>query len=160
MSFILFLNGSQMVKVKLTAKVDGEVLVVGLASTNKRLQIESGSAQVDSNSLLSTLNAMGATGKADEVIKLPGKNSKLIVFTGLGSMQVFRNGTIVFDRRRLVASMNCGTAQVSFIWNGFVSGDAIRLYKNSNNAGAVINSPISSQDDVVGSVTIWYLGHI
>jgi leucyl aminopeptidase len=62
-----------MVKVKLTTKVDGEVLVVGLASANKRLQIESGSAQVDSNSLLSTLNAMGATGKADEVIKLPGK---------------------------------------------------------------------------------------
>ena len=76
-----------MVKVKLTTKVDGEVLVVGLASANKRLQIESGSAQVDSNSLLSTLNAMGATGKADEVIKLPGKNSKLIVFTGLGNVQ-------------------------------------------------------------------------
>jgi len=76
-----------MVKVKLTTKVDGEVLVVGLANANKRIQIESGSAQVDTNALLATLNAMGATGKADEVIKLPGKNSKLIVFTGLGNVQ-------------------------------------------------------------------------
>ena len=30
---------------------------------------------------------MGATGKADEVIKLPGKNTKLVVFTGLGDIK-------------------------------------------------------------------------
>jgi leucyl aminopeptidase len=76
-----------MAKVKLTSKVDSEILVVGLAISNKKLQIESGSSQIDSASLLATLNAMGATGKADEVIKLPGKNTKLVVFTGLGEIK-------------------------------------------------------------------------
>ena len=65
-----------MIKVKLTTKVDSDVLVVGLGSTSKKLQIESGAAQVDATSLLATLTAMGATGNADEVIKLPGKNTK------------------------------------------------------------------------------------
>ena len=51
-----------MAKVKLTSKVDSEVLVVGLAISNKKLQIESGASQIDSASLLATLNAMGATG--------------------------------------------------------------------------------------------------
>jgi leucyl aminopeptidase len=64
-----------MAKVKLTSKVDSEILVVGLAISNKKLQIESGSSQIDSASLLATLNAMGATGKADEVIKLPDRKS-------------------------------------------------------------------------------------
>ena len=76
-----------MAKVKLTSKVDSEILVVGLAISNKKLQIESGSSQIESASLLATLNAMGATGKADEVIKLPGKNTKLVVFTGLGEIK-------------------------------------------------------------------------
>ena len=76
-----------MAKIKLTAKVDSEILVVGLGLANKKLQIESGAAQLDSASLLATLNAMGATAKADEVIKLPGKATKLVVFTGLGEIK-------------------------------------------------------------------------
>jgi leucyl aminopeptidase len=73
-----------MAKLKLSSKIDSDVLVVGLGTQNKKLQIESGSAQIDGTPLLATLNAMGATGNADEVIKLPGKNTKLIIFTGLG----------------------------------------------------------------------------
>ena len=76
-----------MAKIKLTTKVDSEVLVVGLGLANKKLQIESGAAQLDSATLLATLNAMGATAKADEVIKLPGKATKLVVFTGLGEIK-------------------------------------------------------------------------
>jgi len=76
-----------MAKVKLTSKVDSDVLVVGLAISNKKLQIESGASQIDTASLLATLNAMGASGKADEVIKLPSKNTKLVVFTGLGDIK-------------------------------------------------------------------------
>jgi hypothetical protein len=49
-----------MAKIKLTAKVDSEILVVGLGLANKKLQIESGAAQLDSAALLATLNAMGA----------------------------------------------------------------------------------------------------
>jgi len=74
-----------MAKLKLTSKIDSEILVVGLSLQNKKLQIESGPAQIDSTPLLATLNAMGATANADEVIKLPGKNTKLIIFTGLGN---------------------------------------------------------------------------
>ena len=59
-----------MIKVKLTTKVDSDVLVVGLGSVKQKLQIESGSAQVEVTSLLATLTAMGATGKADEVLSL------------------------------------------------------------------------------------------
>ena len=51
-----------MVKVKLTTKVDSDVLVVGLGSVKQKLQIESGAAQVEVTSLLATLTAMGATG--------------------------------------------------------------------------------------------------
>ena len=75
-----------MAKLKLSGKIDSDVLVVGLGLVNKKLQIESGSAQLDSTPLLATLNAMGATANADEVIKLPGKNTKLVVFTGLGNL--------------------------------------------------------------------------
>ncbi len=75
-----------MVKVKLTDKLDSDVLVVGFGTLKKNLKIEAGSSQIDSASLLTTLVAMGATGKADEVIKLPGKTSKIIVFTGLGEL--------------------------------------------------------------------------
>ena len=73
-----------MVKVKLTTKVDSDILVVGLTKVNNKLQIESNGAQLESVSLLATLTAIGATAKADEVIKLPGKNTKLVILTGLG----------------------------------------------------------------------------
>jgi leucyl aminopeptidase len=74
------------VKVKLTEKLDSDILVVGFGMVNKKLKIEPGLSQVDSSALLATLNAMGATGKADEVIKVPSKSNKLIVFTGLGEL--------------------------------------------------------------------------
>ena len=75
-----------MAKLKLISKIDSDLLVVGLGQLNKKLHIESGPSQVDTTPLLATLNAMGATGNIDEVIKLPGKNTKLIVFTGVGSL--------------------------------------------------------------------------
>lgn len=68
--------------------VDGVVhegaLVIGLAKKGKKLQIESGDLLTDGASLLDALKDLGATGSADEVIKLPGTTTKLIVFTGLG----------------------------------------------------------------------------
>ncbi len=75
-----------MAKLRLTPKIDSEILVVGLGLLNKKLHIESGPAQVDTTPLLATLNSMGVTANADEIIKLPGKSSKLIVFTGLGNL--------------------------------------------------------------------------
>jgi leucyl aminopeptidase len=66
--------------------VKDDVLVVGLASKSAKgsLQIESGDLALDTKSLLQTLSDLGATGKADEVIKIPGNSTRLLVFTGLG----------------------------------------------------------------------------
>ena len=103
-----------MVKVKLTTKLDSDVLVVGLGALNKKLQIESGTAQVDSTALLSTLNAMGATGKNDEVIKLPGKSSKLIVFTGLGKIESNYNPEVLRRAAGAAARELSGNKSASF----------------------------------------------
>ncbi len=67
--------------------VKDDLLVVGLVSTNTKggISIESGDLALDSKSLLASLLEMGATGKADEVTKMPGGPARLMVFTGLGS---------------------------------------------------------------------------
>ena len=79
--------------------VKDEVLVVGLSqkggatkSSQPALQIESGNLALDSKLLLQTLRDLGATGSHDEVIKIPGSNTRLLVFTGLGeSAKKFNN---------------------------------------------------------------------
>ena len=72
--------------------VKDEILVVGLAikaakagKSASSLQIESGDIALDTKALLQTLADLGATGKADEVIKVPGTHVRLLVFTGLGN---------------------------------------------------------------------------
>ena len=70
--------------------VTGGVIVVGLSfNPNKAsaLTIESGTLTLDTRTLLAQLKELGATGKHDEIIKIPGTRTKLIVFTGLGQMQ-------------------------------------------------------------------------
>ena len=70
------------------ASIAKEILIVGLArDSQKKLRIESGSLKVAEKQLLVALEEMGATGKADEVIKLPGTTSSLLVLTGLGEAQ-------------------------------------------------------------------------
>jgi len=70
--------------------IKDEILVVGLAfktPANKgqgALVIESGDIALDSKKLLATLSDLGATGKTDEIIKIPGSATKVLVFTGLG----------------------------------------------------------------------------
>jgi leucyl aminopeptidase len=66
--------------------VKDEVLVLGLASTNSKggIAIEAGDMALDTKTILAQLVDMGATGKADEITKLPGSNVRLMVFTGLG----------------------------------------------------------------------------
>ena len=63
-----------------------DVLVVGLSAKSAKgaLQIEAGDLALDTKALLPLLNDVGATGKADEVIKIPGTTTRLIIFTGLG----------------------------------------------------------------------------
>jgi leucyl aminopeptidase len=67
-----------------------DVLVIGFSKTLKSSQgkpqfkLHSGDLKVDEAPLLEALNDLGATGSADEVIKLPGRAAKLIVLSGLG----------------------------------------------------------------------------
>jgi len=71
-------------------KVGAEILVVGFTreprakSSKPRFTIESGDMAIDKAGLLDALADMGATGAADEVIKLPASGYKLLVLTGLG----------------------------------------------------------------------------
>jgi leucyl aminopeptidase len=67
--------------------VKDEVLVLGLTHTNLKggISIESGEMAIDTKTVLAQLVDMGATGKADEVVKLPGTHVRLLVFTGLGA---------------------------------------------------------------------------
>ncbi|CAN2203570.1 PepB Leucyl aminopeptidase [Candidatus Nanopelagicaceae bacterium] len=66
--------------------VKDDLLVVGLSvkSAKGALQIEAGDLALDTKALFPLLSDMGATGKVDEVIKIPGTTTRLIVFTGLG----------------------------------------------------------------------------
>lgn len=70
--------------------IKDEILVVGLSfkTPSKKgqgaLVIESGDIALDSKKLLATLSDLGATGKTDEIIKIPGSATKVLVFTGLG----------------------------------------------------------------------------
>ena len=62
-----------------------EVLVLGfsLDKKSKKFSILSGELRVDQGPLLQALTDLGASGASDEVIKLPGSASKLILLTAL-----------------------------------------------------------------------------
>jgi leucyl aminopeptidase len=69
-----------------------DVLVIGFSSEKKgkkkrTLSIHSGTLKVDHAPLLQALEDLGATGAPDEVIKLPGSSTKLVVLTGLGEVK-------------------------------------------------------------------------
>jgi len=69
----------------LEGSVAADALVVGLAKGSKGLEIVS-TLKLDEKEILQSLNDLGATGKVDEVIKLPGTATKVILFSGLGKV--------------------------------------------------------------------------
>ncbi|MEN9324958.1 MAG: hypothetical protein RL414_712 [Actinomycetota bacterium] len=73
-----------MANLKSSEKNSSDILVVGASKKNGKLAVEAGNASINSQSLLQMLNDVGATGKADEVIKLPFTSPRLVVVTGLG----------------------------------------------------------------------------
>lgn len=86
-----------MLKLKyLTGTVTSDALVVGLAKSDSKSGSKSGKGfgleivstlKLDEKEILQTLKDLGATGSVDEVIKLPGTASKVLLFTGLGKAQ-------------------------------------------------------------------------
>jgi leucyl aminopeptidase len=82
-----------MTSLSLTSTLKDDILVVGLAQgaparkgAKASLVIESGDLALDTKSLEEILVDLGATGKADEVTKIPGNSVRLLVFTGLGKV--------------------------------------------------------------------------
>ena len=68
------------------AQLTSDVLVLGLKKDeNKKLSIQTSGIRLDTAPILEALEQMGASGASDEIIKLPGETTKLIVLTGLGS---------------------------------------------------------------------------
>ena len=69
-----------------------DVLVIGFSCEKKgnkkrSVSIYSGTLKVDHAPLIEALEDLGATGAPDEVIKLPGRATKLVVLTGLGELK-------------------------------------------------------------------------
>jgi len=72
-----------MTTLKSSEKQSSDILVIGLSHRDGKLSIESGPTSLNSKSLLASLEDVGATGKADEVIKIPFSSPRMIVATGL-----------------------------------------------------------------------------
>ena len=101
--------------------VKDEILVVGLAvkaskaaKSSSSLQIESGDIALDSKALLQTLADLGATGKVDEVIKVPGTSTRLLVFTGLGKQSATYDNEVLRRAAGAAARALSGNSSATF----------------------------------------------
>lgn len=96
--------------------VKDDVLVVGLSQKSSRgsLVIESGDLALETKSLLQTLGDLGATGKADEVIKVPGTSTRLIVFTGLGKNATTYDNEVLRRAAGAAARALAGNSSATF----------------------------------------------
>lgn len=76
-----------MATLKSSFKSTSESLVLGLATKDGKLVIESGASTIATKSLIAILEDLGATGQREEIVKVPapaGTSARLIIFTGLG----------------------------------------------------------------------------
>lgn len=101
--------------------VKDEILVVGLATkasrgskTSSSLHIESGDLALDTKALLQSLADLGATGRADEVIKLPGVTTRLLVFTGLGNQSSLYDNEVLRRAAGAAARSLSGNSSATF----------------------------------------------
>jgi leucyl aminopeptidase len=102
--------------------VKDDVLVVGLAAKNSNstksgatsLQIESGDVALDTKALVQALSDLGATGKADEIIKIPGTSTRLIVFTGLGTSATHYDHEVLRRASGAAARALAGNSSATF----------------------------------------------
>lgn len=148
-----------MTKVRL---IDGVVttgvLVVGLAHSdgkNPSLHIESGDLVLDTKPLLAALSDLGATGKEDEILRLPGTSIRLLVFTGLGKVQRKYPHEVLRRAAGAATRALAGNAEVSFAMpvldlpsvNAIAEGASIAAYSFEEFRGTTrgnAKSPVSS----------------
>ena len=69
---------------KLASTLATPYAVIGLSAKDGKLKIESGAVTVNEKALLEILKNLGATGKSDEIVKVPFSKPQTICFTGLG----------------------------------------------------------------------------
>ena len=69
---------------KLASTLATPYAVIGLSAAAGKLNIESGAVTVNEKALLEILKNLGATGKSNEIIKVPYSKPQTIYFTGLG----------------------------------------------------------------------------
>lgn len=96
--------------------IKDDILVVGVSikSGKGALQIESGEIALDHKSLIAILNDLGATGKSDEIIRIPGTSTRLLVFTGLGKAQSIYSDETLRRAAGAAARSLAGNASASF----------------------------------------------
>ena len=82
--------------------------------------IVSGEIKLDEKEILQSLRDLGATGKADEVIKLPGTATKVLVFTGLGKAQRNYSSESIRRAAGIAAQSLAGHKSATFSINGDV----------------------------------------
>ena len=102
----------------LSGAINSDALVVGLASKEKNLEIVSGELKLDEKEILQSLKDLGATGKADEVIKLPGSATKVLLFTGLGKAQRNYPSEVIRRAAGIAAQSLAGHKSATFSING------------------------------------------
>ena len=95
---------------KLASTIATPYAVVGLSNSKGKLTIESGAISLNEKALLEILKNLGATGKCDEIVKVPFSKPATIYFTGLGeSSKSYDNETL----RRAAGSAARALAGVS-----------------------------------------------
>ena len=165
---------STMTALSLTSSLKDDILVVGLAQGPAQrkggkpsLIIESGDLALDAKSLEEILGDMGATGKADEVIKIPGNSVRLLVFTGLGkasssyghellrraagaasrTLSNQKSATFALPAQSLeaVSAVAQGAALGAYLFNEFRSDEVVT--NNSSLASAKIFTPHAAKSE-------------
>jgi hypothetical protein len=130
--------------------------------TNNALSVINRYSNVVTNALTITNN-----GAANAALTLPYPGTYMIEIhgwrcgQGSGATRVVatRGGSTVYDRRRFGAYADCSIFTAKYIWNGFLTGDVLTLYKNQNSSGAITPSISNSTvEDAWGPVIIYYLG--
>ena len=100
--------------------IKDEILVVGLSfkksgkDRSANLVIESGDIALDTKKLMQSLADMGATGKCDEVIKIPGLTTRLLVFTGLGESKTSHDDEVLRRAAGAAARSLAGSSSATF----------------------------------------------
>lgn len=96
--------------------IKDDILVVGFSvkSGKGALQLESGDLALDHKALIATLNDLGATGKSDEVIRIPGTTTRLIIFTSLGKAQTSYSDETLRRAAGAAARSLAGNTSASF----------------------------------------------